>query len=169
MRFAALEDRLAVAGVNRVHAKSVFNAVHRQLVEGDLTAIDSWLPPVLRWLQSEHAPARCALDCVATVPSSDGFTQKYLLRCSDGAEVESVQMGFPGRFTACLSSQVGCAMGCVFCATGQMGFSRHLSAGEIVAQALHVERNLREQQGERLRNIVMMGMGEPLHNFEPTM
>ena len=78
-------------------------------------------------------------------------------------------MGFPGRFTACLSSQVGCAMGCVFCATGQMGFSRNLSAGEMVAQALHVERELRASHGDRLRNIVMMGMGEPLHNFEPTM
>jgi len=102
-------------------------------------------------------------------PSSDGFTRKYLLRLQDGAEVESVQMGFPGRYTACLSSQVGCAMGCVFCATGQMGFSRHLTAGEIVAQAHHVERELRRTQGERLRNIVMMGMGEPLHNFEPVM
>lgn len=60
-------------------------------------------------------------------------------------------------------------MGCVFCATGQMGFSRHLTAGEIVAQAHHVERTLRASHGERLRNIVMMGMGEPLHNFDPVM
>ena len=60
-------------------------------------------------------------------------------------------------------------MGCVFCATGQMGFSRNLSAGEMVAQALHVERQLRTNHGDRLRNIVMMGMGEPLHNFEPLM
>jgi 23S rRNA (adenine2503-C2)-methyltransferase len=89
-----------------------------------------------------------------------------------GAEVEAVQMGFPGRYTACLSSQVGCAMGCVFCATGQMGFSRNLTAGEIVAQAHHVERELRRMQGNdnpTLRNIVMMGMGEPLHNFDPVM
>ena len=92
-----------------------------------------------------------------------------MLRLADGAEVEAVRMGFSGRFTACLSTQVGCAMGCVFCATGQMGFSRHLTAGEIVAQAHHVERGLRESHGERLRNIVMMGMGEPLHNFEPVM
>ena len=92
-----------------------------------------------------------------------------MLRLADGAEVEAVRMGFPGRFTACLSTQVGCAMGCVFCATGQMGFSRHLTTGEIVAQAHHVERGLRESHGERLRNIVMMGMGEPLHNFEPVM
>jgi 23S rRNA (adenine2503-C2)-methyltransferase len=103
------------------------------------------------------------------MPSSDGFTEKYMLRLADGAEVEAVRMGFPGRFTACLSTQVGCAMGCVFCATGQMGFSRHLTTGEIVAQAHHVERGLRDSHGERLRNIVMMGMGEPLHNFEPVM
>jgi 23S rRNA (adenine2503-C2)-methyltransferase len=102
-------------------------------------------------------------------PSADGFTEKYLLRLSDGREVETVRMGFPGRFTACLSSQVGCAMGCVFCATGHMGFSRHLSPGEIVAQAHHVARKLARSHGERVRNIVMMGMGEPLHNFDAVM
>ncbi|MES1194956.1 MAG: 23S rRNA (adenine(2503)-C(2))-methyltransferase RlmN, partial [Opitutus sp.] len=70
----------------------------------------------------------------------------------------------------CISSQAGCAMGCVFCATGQMGFARHLTAGEIVAQALHVDRVLRAGgAGERLRNIVLMGMGEPLHNYDAVM
>ena len=78
-------------------------------------------------------------------------------------------MGYPGRFTACLSTQVGCAMGCVFCATGQMGFRRHLKAAEIVAQARHVAAELQARHGEKLRNLVMMGMGEPLHNFDQTM
>ena len=117
--------------------------------------------------------------------STDGFTRKYLLALGDGHRVETVLMRFTGRATACLSSQAGCAMGCVFCATGQLGFQRQLTAGEIVAQALHVDRVLRahgrggplaraespspHERHERLRNVVLMGMGEPLHNYEPVM
>ena len=169
LRYSALEGVLREAGVNPVHAKPIFSALQRKLIREDLSEAEGILPPVQRWLAEETAPDLCSIEQVDSTPSGDGFTEKYLLRLGDGAEVESVRMGFPGRFTACLSSQVGCAMGCVFCATGQMGFSRHLSAGEIVAQAHHVERCLRESHGERLRNIVMMGMGEPLHNFEPLM
>jgi len=77
-------------------------------------------------------------------------------------------MYFRGRATACVSTQVGCAMGCVFCATGQMGFRRHLTPGEIVAQVVYVARLLRGR-GEALRNVVLMGMGEPLHNYDATM
>ncbi len=169
LRYEALEAQLAESGVNPVHAKPLFSAVQRRLLRSDLESTKGILPPVQRWLASEQAVPSCVLDQVDDTASSDGFTRKYLLRMHDGMEVESVQMGFPGRYTACLSSQVGCAMGCVFCATGQMGFSRNLTAGEIVAQAHHVERELRRTQGDTLRNIVMMGMGEPLHNFEPTM
>src|SRR6185312_6321417 len=79
-----------------------------------------------------------------------------------------VLMRYTGRVTACISSQVGCAMGCVFCATGQMGYTRHLTAGEITAQAAHVQRALRPH-GQRLRNVVLMGMGEPLHNYDAVM
>ncbi len=171
LSFSVLEATLEQSGVNPVHARPLFSAVQRQLVRGgDLASAKGILPPVQRWLGSEAAVPFSVLEPVDETPSADGFTRKYLLKMGDSAEVESVQMGFPGRFTACLSSQVGCAMGCVFCATGQMGFSRNLTAGEIVAQAHHVERELRRTNpGERLRNIVMMGMGEPLHNFEPTM
>ena len=101
--------------------------------------------------------------------STDGFTRKYLLALGDGRRIETVLMRFTGRVTACLSSQAGCAMGCVFCATGQMGFVRHLTPGEIVLQALHVQRELRTLDGPaggRLRNVVLMGMGEPLHNYD---
>jgi 23S rRNA (adenine2503-C2)-methyltransferase len=129
--------------------------------------------------------------------SCDGFTRKYLLQLTDGRAIETVLMRYTGRVTACISSQAGCAMGCVFCATGQMGFTRHLTAGEIVAQALHVDRVLRatslhadrgvptepftapalaqpdhdspHHRHERLRNIVLMGMGEPLHNYDAVM
>jgi hypothetical protein len=72
--------------------------------------------------------------------SSDGFTRKYLLALDDAEKIETVLMRYTGRVTACISSQVGCAMGCVFCATGQMGYTRHLTPGEIVAQAVHVQR-----------------------------
>ncbi len=122
--------------------------------------------------------------------SSDGFTRKYLLGLADAHRIETVLMRYSGRTTACVSSQVGCAMGCVFCATGQMGYTRHLTAAEIVAQALHVDAVLREtaaaeaaaapaladpshpsphHRHERLRNLVFMGMGEPLHNYDAVM
>jgi len=104
----------------------------------------------------------------ATIDSADGHTRKVLLGLADGAAIETVLMYFRGRATVCISTQVGCAMGCVFCATGQMGFRRHLSPGEIAAQVVHAERALRAR-GETLRNIVLMGMGEPLHNYEATM
>ena len=97
------------------------------------------------------------------------MTRKFLLRLADGQTIETVLMGYPGRFTACVSTQAGCAMGCVFCATGQMGFARHLRPGEIVAQALHVQRALRARGETGLRNLVLMGMGEPLHNYDAVM
>lgn len=100
--------------------------------------------------------------------SSDGFTRKYLLELTDREKIETVLMRYTGRVTACISSQVGCAMGCVFCATGQMGYTRHLTPGEITAQAAHVQRVLRVH-GQRLRNVVLMGMGEPLHNYDAVM
>ena len=78
-------------------------------------------------------------------------------------------MGYPGRFTACLSTQAGCAMGCLFCATGQSGFRRHLRVGEIVAQAVQAQRVMRGGGDAGVRNLVLMGMGEPLHNYDAVM
>jgi 23S rRNA (adenine2503-C2)-methyltransferase len=102
--------------------------------------------------------------------SSDGFTRKFLLRLPDGERIETVLMRFAGRSTACVSSQAGCAMGCVFCATGQMGYRRHLAAGEIVSQVVHAARAHRAAgEPRRLRNVVFMGMGEPLHNYDAVM
>ncbi len=97
--------------------------------------------------------------------SADG-TIKRLYALSDGKAVESVLMRYDdGRNTACISTQAGCAMGCVFCATGQMGFARHLSATEIFEQAQQMSRELKAEGG-RLSNVVLMGMGEPFHNYE---
>ena len=97
--------------------------------------------------------------------STDG-TQKRLWRCADGALIESVLMPYDdNRRTACISSQVGCAMGCTFCATGQMGFKRDLSEAEIFEQAARFSAELRAK-GERLSNVVFMGMGEPFRNYD---
>jgi 23S rRNA (adenine2503-C2)-methyltransferase len=100
--------------------------------------------------------------------SRDG-TIKRLYRLDDGQLIESVLMEYDDdRHTACISTQAGCAMGCVFCATGQMGFARHLTAAEIFAQAAFFASEL-EQRGERLSNIVLMGMGEPFHNYDASL
>jgi 23S rRNA (adenine2503-C2)-methyltransferase len=104
---------------------------------------------------------------LATQVSADGRTRKDLLRLSDGETVEAVLMRYESRRTACISTQVGCAVGCAFCATGQAGFRRNLSAGEIVAQAIHFARIL-QREDDRLSNVVLMGMGEPLLNYEAT-
>ena len=100
--------------------------------------------------------------------SNDNQTKKVLFQLPDGQYVETVLMKYEKRRTLCISTQAGCAMGCVFCATGQMGFFRHLSVGEIVGQVLYFAHEL-AQTGDHVTNIVMMGMGEPLHNYERTL
>lgn len=94
--------------------------------------------------------------------SEDGNTTKWLWRLADGGAVETVLMRYPDRSTVCVSSQAGCAMGCSFCATGQGGFFRQLSTGEIVEQVVVARR---EALPGRLSNVVFMGMGEPLANY----
>lgn len=99
-----------------------------------------------------------------------GRTVKTLYRTPDGSAIESVLMGYPRRTTLCVSSQAGCAMRCTFCATGQFGFERHLDAGEILAQVTHANARLRRdpmpKSPGRVTNVVFMGMGEPLANFD---
>ncbi|MBZ0169652.1 50S rRNA methyltransferase [Candidatus Methylomirabilis lanthanidiphila] len=106
-----------------------------------------------------------ALASLAKEVSRDG-TRKYLFGCADGRAIETVLIPDEGRLTACLSTQVGCALACAFCLTGTMGFVRHLQPGEIVDQVLALQRDL--QPGERIGNLVLMGMGEPLHNYDAT-
>jgi len=108
------------------------------------------------------------LDLAAEQRSDDG-TMKRLYRLDDGQLIEAVLMPYDDdRRTACISTQAGCAMGCVFCATGQMGFARHLSADEIFEQAAHFAAEL-EVEGDRLSNVVLMGMGEPFHNYDESL
>lgn len=100
--------------------------------------------------------------------SADGQTRKVLFRLPDGQFIETVLMRYERRRTLCISTQAGCAMGCVFCATGQMGFMRNLTVAEIVGQVIYFAREL-AAEGEHVTNIVMMGMGEPLHNYKNTL
>ena len=154
-------------GFSPVHAARLWSYVY-------LERVDEWaLMPELPARYLARAEAELVfprLPVAVETHSADGFTRKYLLELADGRHIETVLMRYTGRVTACISSQAGCAMGCVFCATGQMGFVRHLTPGEIVAQALHVDRVLQTAAaGERLRNLVLMGMGEPLHNYDAVM
>lgn len=103
-----------------------------------------------------------------SMKSSDGETLKLLFSLHDGQPIETVRMRYLRRRTLCISTQSGCAMGCTFCATGQMGFRRHLTSGEIVEQVMFFARLLKNS-GEQVTNIVLMGMGEPFHNYENTM
>ncbi len=122
------------------------------------------LPAALR----QRLAAQCSAGSltVDTEQVSTDGTIKRLYRLPDGQLIESVLMRYRDRRrTACISSQAGCAMGCTFCATGQMGFARHLTAGEIFEQAQRFSAALR-REGERLSNVVLMGMGEPFHNYD---
>jgi len=170
LSFAEMESVLAGDGVRPHHAKALWRALHR---EAWVNPADDarLLPPAQRWLEANAGDGkRFGIDApeqVDEIRSSDGLTRKFLLRLTDGQVIETVLMAYDGRFTACLSTQAGCAMGCVFCATGQMGFVRHLRSGEIVAQVLHVRRALAASHpGRSLRNLVLMGMGEPMHNYD---
>ena len=165
-------------GFSPVHAARLWNYLYLALADSFTAEAMPELPEKVR----ARLAAETQLGVLPTsleTDSSDGFTRKYLLTLADGERIETVLMRFTGRVTACLSSQVGCAMGCVFCATGQMGYTRHLTPGEIVAQAVHVARALRRAvspvcnviryKPPRLRNVVLMGMGEPLHNYDAVM
>lgn len=105
------------------------------------------------------------LTAVREVECDSGETRKTLWRGYDGATFESVLMRYPDRNTVCISSQAGCGMACPFCATGQGGLTRNLSTAEILEQVRAAARTLRDRDGDRLSNIVFMGMGEPLANY----
>ncbi|MCX6091472.1 MAG: 23S rRNA (adenine(2503)-C(2))-methyltransferase RlmN [Candidatus Bipolaricaulota bacterium] len=157
-----LADRVAALDCPRYRAQQIWHAAFVDLA-ADFDAM-STLPRDLRARLAASLPfAACAVE--SEIESPDGATRKVVLRLADGETVEVVSMDYSDRATVCVSSQVGCAVGCPFCATGLAGFVRNLSSGEIVAQALHVARELRACE-RRLTNVVFMGMGEPLANVE---
>jgi len=175
-----LKQWLVEHGEPGFRAKQIYQWIYQQLVS-DFAAMSN-LPLALRQKLEEEA-------CIGSGSvrteqhSKDDRTRKILLELTDERLIESVLMLYPplressARATVCVSSQAGCAFGCTFCATGQMGFDRHLSAGEIVAQVLFFARQLRvapwsapglpgSKAIDHITNIVLMGMGEPLHNYD---
>jgi 23S rRNA (adenine2503-C2)-methyltransferase len=147
-----------LAGEPRYRVEQVWTALHER---GEEPAEMTTVPKRLRARLTAELPA--ALTLVVERVSDDGQTVKQLWALADGARIETVLMLYPDRATVCISSQAGCAMGCGFCATGQAGFTRHLTVGEIVEQVVRTARRGREL-GRRLSNVVFMGMGEPLAN-----
>ena len=123
------------------------------------------LPKDLRALLATRPELAPALAEAHRSVTEDGDTVKWLWTLADGRQVETVLMHYPGRSTVCVSSQAGCAMACGFCATGQAGFDRHLTTGEIVEQVVRARRTAAET-GRRLSNVVFMGMGEPMANYD---
>ena len=123
------------------------------------------LPKALRQRLSEIPELASALSLARESVADGGDTAKWLWSLHDGRLVETVLMHYPDRTTVCVSTQAGCAMACGFCATGQAGFDRNLSVGEIVEQVVAAARAARDS-GRRLGNVVFMGMGEPLANYE---
>jgi 23S rRNA (adenine2503-C2)-methyltransferase len=138
--------------------------VWKSLYQGREPAEMTDLPLALRSrLAEDLAPGLLPSE---TSVNLDGDTTKWLWTLADGAKVETVLMAYPsGRVTVCVSTQAGCAMACSFCATGQAGFQRHLTAGEIVEQVIRAGR---ASEGGRVSNVVFMGMGEPLANYGAT-
>ena len=163
-RYGATRDDLAslLGDQPRYRVDQIWSGLYNQLAEpAELTAV----PKALRAQVAEALPL--ALDVVAESTSDGGETVKWLWELHDGTQVETVLMHYDDRSTVCVSSQAGCAMGCGFCATGQAGFDRHLTSGEIVEQVVRASRRARDD-GRRLSNVVYMGMGEPLANYDPT-
>jgi 23S rRNA (adenine2503-C2)-methyltransferase len=157
-----LTDRLLAWGEPAFRAKQVWSQLWRRAA--DYGAMSD-VAPALRQRLADELPI--GVEVLDERTADRGATRKALLRLGGAHVVESVVMGYRDRVTACVSSQAGCAMGCTFCATGQMGLQNNLTAGEIAAQAVWARREadrLPSSTPRRLTNVVFMGMGEPLAN-----
>jgi 23S rRNA (adenine2503-C2)-methyltransferase len=165
LSYEQLVNQMEYWGEHAYRADQLWRGVYGRLEPSPHTLTD--LPVGLRDRLAQRFDFQ-ALHEVKRDQSPNGGTTKFLLRLRDGQEVESVLMRYDRRRTACISTQAGCAMGCAFCATGQMGFLRHLSSGEIIEQVLQIARFLAEKK-DKLTNVVVMGMGEPFHNYEATL
>ena len=178
LTYQQIEALLTGWGEPRYRADQLWGWLYRSLA----TSFDAMtnLPARLRARLAEETSIDVLTPLSQTV-SKDGSTVKFLFQLHDGQAIETVLMHYEdeaargdnesgskrARHTVCISTQAGCAIGCPFCATGQMGLARNLTPGEIVAQVLHCERILR-RQGARVTNVVFMGMGEPFANFDAT-
>lgn len=158
MNFAELQTLCAAAGVKPAHAEALRAHVFRH-ADQEIRAIAGLPHGFCDFIEARTRRLDPALRAMQL--SEDG-TCKMLLGMEDGREVETVLIPGKGRLTQCISTQVGCAVGCTFCLTATGGLTRNLSAAEMVAQIHAAERHA----GKRPRNLVLMGMGEPLHNYD---
>lgn len=163
--FAELEALFHTIGLPAYRSRQIWQSLYQQLWSSPQEF--SMLSKDLR-LKLETLFDFSHLQPVDIQESNDKETRKTLFRLPDGQAIEAVLMRYEKRRTLCISTQAGCAMGCVFCATGQMGFRRNLTSGEIVEQVLFYARQLKDI-GEVVTNVVIMGMGEPFHNYEATL
>lgn len=176
--FQAMPD--ALLGLNTVELRELAQAEGERAYRGDQVA--DWmyrraartfdemtnLPEALRTrLTAKYTIGRSHV--TASRRSNDG-TVKLLLELHDGARIETVGLPYPERVSCCVSTQVGCPVGCAFCATGLSGYARNLTAGEIIDQVLAVQETLRQDDSvARVDHVTFMGMGEPLLNYDATL
>ncbi len=156
-RLAELEAAVTELGEPGYRARQLFEGLYGQ--RRPLEALTN-IPKVLLARLADELPLAFTVATMQT--ADDDMTAKWLWRAHDGAQIETVLMRYAARATVCVSSQAGCAMGCTFCATGQAGFERQLSAAEIVEQVLRAQ----HASPQRVSNVVFMGMGEPLANTD---
>lgn len=157
---------VADLGAEPYRARQIYQALTRNLVT-DVESM-SVLPLSLRAALSERLTP-VTLTHVLTRRAADGQVRKTLFETADGHGVEAVLMTHAVRTTVCVSTQVGCAVGCAFCASGRDGIRRGLSAEEMVDQVLHFARVTRDEAARHITNVVFMGMGEPFHNYDETL
>ncbi len=154
-----LEDRFKALGIERYRARQVFEWLYKKGVE-DFALMTNLSSGVKETLARYFAIQTMHLEQIET---SVDLTQKFLFRLKDDALIESVSIPFKSRLTVCLSTQVGCRFACAFCASGMLGFKRNLSVSEIVGQLIAIRNNV---PAGRITNVVFMGIGEPLDNYE---
>lgn len=159
---AGCAEAVAALGLPAFRAKQLANQYYGRLIADPQQMTD--LPAAVRG-QVAEALFPTLLTVAREITCDAGETRKTLWRAVDGTTFESVLMRYPKRNTVCISSQAGCGMACPFCATGQGGLTRNLSAAEIVEQIRAAAATLRDEWGDRLSNVVFMGMGEPMANY----
>ncbi len=163
--FESFSKAMADLGQQPFRARQIWSGLYQQHY-GEFSQITN-ISGSLRAALSEQYTLN-PLTPRTTLRSKDQLTEKTLFGLPDDLSIETVLMRYEDRNSLCISTQVGCPLGCVFCATGQMGYQRGLTAGEILAQVINAMRLL-QVEGKSLTNIVFMGMGEPFLNYEATM
>ncbi len=159
-----LKNYVHALGLKDFKARQIYSWLYKKRVD-DFNKMTDLSRDLIARLESEFM---INILCLIEKQTARDLTTKFLFKMTDGALVESVLMVFDYGYSACISTQVGCNMGCTFCASGLLKKVRDLSAGEILAQVLYIQKYL-DEQGERLGNIVLMGTGEPFDNYENVM